>query len=306
MVGIFDCGGVLGKYEIRLKERKVVNMEALNTYKTEKTLAEQMNERLAEMKMTKAEAALKMNYSRAALSQYLNGKYASDPTELEKKVREFLAATGGVAEGQEPENSVPTGAGALKKYAELPRVAYIECDDTMACRDLVEAIENGIGLPKGYGGTIWSRVNRIREFFNTNEGFLLIIDEADKLINKYTQKKMEILRGIFDQSNVGVVIAGEPRLETELKGNLARFANRMDFYYKLKGLSKNEVVDYLEGYEVDEAAMGEMISRATNAQSGCFRLLDRTLNNVLRILKQKGETRITMKIVSEASNMMML
>ena len=85
---------------------------------------------------------------------------------------------------------------ALKKYAELPRVAYIECDDTMACRDLVEAIENGIGLPKGYGGTIWSRVNRIREFFNTNEGFLLIIDEADKLINKYTQKKMEILRGI--------------------------------------------------------------------------------------------------------------
>lgn len=62
MVGIFDCGGVLGKYEIRLKERKVVNMEALNTYKTEKTLAEQMNERLAEMKMTKAEAALKMNW----------------------------------------------------------------------------------------------------------------------------------------------------------------------------------------------------------------------------------------------------
>lgn len=198
MVGIFDCGGVLGKYEIRLKERKVVNMEALNTYKTEKTLAEQMNERLAEMKMTKAEAALKMNYSRAALSQYLNGKYASDPTELEKKVREFLAATGGVAEGQEPENSVPTGAGtlkkkveffesrdfvqtigvcqacqeymglgiivgksgqgkthALKKYAELPRVAYIECDDTMACRDLVEAIENGIGLPMTEEGELF-------------------------------------------------------------------------------------------------------------------------------------------------------
>lgn len=323
-------------------------MEALNTYKAEKTLAEQMNERLAKLKMTKAEAAMKMNYSRAALSQYLNGKYASDPTELEKKVRKFLEASGGMADSPVQEGT-KTGTGilkkkveffesrdfvqtigvcqacqeymglgiivgksgqgkthALKKYAELPRVAYIECDDTMACRDLVEAIENGIGLPKGYGGTIWSRVNRIREFFNTNEGFLLIIDEADKLINKYTQKKMEILRGIFDQSDVGIVIAGEPRLETELKGNLARFANRMDFYYKLKGLSKNEVADYLEGYEVDEAAMGEMISRATNAQSGCFRLLDRTLNNVLRILKAKGETRITMKIVSEASNMMML
>lgn len=30
-------------------------MEALNTYKAEKTLAEQMNERLAELKMTKAD-----------------------------------------------------------------------------------------------------------------------------------------------------------------------------------------------------------------------------------------------------------
>lgn len=321
-------------------------MEALNTYKREKTLAEQMNGRLAELKMTKAEAALRMNYSRAALSQYLNGKYASDPTELEKKIRGFLEESGGTGGSREQEagqagsprkkveffesrDFVQTigvcqacqeymglgiivgksGQGkthALKKYAELPRVAYIECDDTMACRDLVEAIENGIGLPRGYGGTIWKRVNRIREFFNTNEGFLLIIDEADKLINKYTQKKMEILRGIFDQSDVGIVIAGEPRLETELKGNLERFANRMDFYYKLKGLSKREVADYLEGYEVDDAAMGEMISRATNAQGGCFRLLDRTLSNVLRILKQKGESRITMKIMSEASSMMML
>ena len=102
------------------------------------------------------------------------------------------------------------------------------------------------------------------------------------------------------------MIAGEPRLESELKGNLARFANRMDFYYKLRGLSKNEVMDYLEGYEVDDAAMAEMISRAMNPQSGCFRLLDRTLNNVLRILKARGEQRITLKIVSEASSMMML
>lgn len=194
----------------------------------------------------------------------------------------------------------------LKKYAKMPRVAYIECDDTMACRDLVEAIEIQIGMPKGAGGTIWSRVNRIRDFFNANEGYLLIIDEADKLINKYTQKKMEIIRGIFDQSDVGIVIAGEPRLEAEIKGNLARFANRMDFYYKLKGLSEQEVRDYLEGYDVDDAAMMEFISRAQNAQTGCFRLLDRTLSNVLRILKDSGQTKVTMKIVSQASNMMML
>lgn len=328
-------------------------MEATATYTVEKTLREVMLDRLDELHMTRAEAAMKMNYSRSALSQYLNGKYNSDKTGIEKKIMEFLEQAGGLPEqktGQSAQDApanpgiIPlrekiryfesrdfaqtigvcqacqenmglgiivgkSGQGkthALKKYAQLQRVAYIECDDTMACRDLVEAIENGVGLPRGYGGTIWSRVNRIREFFNTNNGFLLIIDEADKLINKYTQKKMEILRGIFDQSDVGIVIAGEPRLESELKGNLARFANRMDFYYKLKGLSKNEVMDYLEGYEVDDAAMAEMISRAMNPQSGCFRLLDRTLNNVLRIMKASGQQRITLKIVSEASSMMML
>lgn len=324
-------------------------MEAVKTYSKEKTLRDILTERLEELHMTKAEAAIKMNYSRPALSQYLNGKYASDPTEIENKIREFLEAsyeeegkgfsvegilkeTGGLKdkiEYFESRDYIQTigvckacqenmglgivigksGQGkthALKKYANLSRVAYIECDDTMACRDLVEAIEIQLGMPKASGGTIWSRVNRIREFFNINEGYLLIIDEADKLINKYTQKKMEILRGIFDQSDVGIVIAGEPRLETEIKGNLTRFANRMDFYYKLKGLSKQEVSEYLEGYDIEENAFAEFAIRATNKQNGCFRLLDRTLNNVIRILKDKGETKVTMKIVSEASNMMML
>lgn len=321
-------------------------MEALKTYTAGKSLAEQMNERLRELKMTKQEAAMKMNYSRPTLSRYLSGTYTSDPTEVEKKIAEFLEATGGMEEagayegtaGASLRNKIEyfesrdyiqtigvcqmcqeqSGLGiivgksgygkthTLQSYAKLPRVAYIECDDTMACRDLVEAIEQQLGIPRGYGGTTWSRVNRIREFFNTNEGYLLIIDEADKLISKYTQKKMEILRGIYDQSNVGIVIAGELKLEAEIKGSLARFANRMDFYYKLKGLTKQEVIDYLEGFDADEAAIGEFISRATNSQNGCFRLLDRTLNNVIRILKEREETKITLKIMSEASGMMML
>lgn len=322
-------------------------MEALEnkTYIVEKTLAQQMTERLKELKMSKAEAAMHMNYSRSALSQYLNGRYASDPAELEKKIKEFLMKTGGIEgvgadsgkeeraklkekmEYFESRDFVQTigvcqacqeysalgiivgksGQGkthTLKKYAQLPRVAYIECDDTMACRDLVEAIEKELGMPKA-AGTIWSRVNRIRDFFNVNRGYLLIIDEADKLINKYTQKKMEILRAIYDQSTVGIVIAGEPRLESELKGNLTRFANRMDFYYKFKGLSQSEVTEYLEGYDIDQAAMGELLSRATNHSNGCFRLLDRTLNNVLRVLKESGKTQITLKVVGEASSMMM-
>lgn len=324
-------------------------MEALNTYRAEKTLAEQMNERLAGLKMTKAEAALKMNYSRAALSQYLNGKYASDPTDIEKAIADFLQRSGGIErqEGDagngkksgmaqvkkkveffESRDFVQTigvcqtcqeymglgiivgrpGLGkthALKKYARLPRVIYIEGNETMNCKDIIRRMESRIGMPRS-SGSIDERMEHIIEFFNVNEGYLIIMDEADKLINKYTQKKLELLRNITDAADVGLVIAGEPVLETLLKTYDKRFTDRMDFYYKLEGLSQQEVVDYLEGFEVDEAAMGEMVSRATNAKSGCFRLLDRTLNNVLRVLKQKGETRISMKVVGEASSMMML
>lgn len=136
---------------------------------------------------------------------------------------------------------------------------------------------------------IWRRVNGIRDFFNTNKGYLLIIDEADKLVSKYTQKKMEILRAIFDQSDVGLVIAGEPKLEAQIKTYLARMANRVDFYVSLKGLDPSEVEGYLEGFEVDPDAMVELKARACNMQTGCFRLLDRTLSNVTRILEERGE-----------------
>lgn len=103
----------------------------------------------------------------------------------------------------------------------------MECDDTMSTKDMVTALEMGLGLPRSTSGSIWSRVNRIRDFLNANEGYLIIVDEADKLINKYTAAKMEILRGIFDQSNVGIVIAGEPKLESDIKTVLERFANRI-------------------------------------------------------------------------------
>ena len=187
---------------------------------------------------------------------------------------------------------------ALREYAKLPRVAYIECDDTMSSRDLVEAIERSIGLPNGYG-TIWRRVNGIREFFNTNRGYLLIIDEADKLVSKYTQKKMEILRAIFDQSDVGLVIAGEPKLEAQIKTYLARMANRVDFYASLRGLAPSEVEGYLEDFNITPDALLELKERACNMRTGCFRLLDRTLSNVGRILAEQGEDTVTVKIIEQ-------
>lgn len=295
-------------------------------------------------KVTIASVASATGYSRPTVSRYLAGKYDADATELEAKLTAYLETLGEAPEAERsplPPGTVGGGRNfyesqdarnilgvcqscqdylgmgivvgrsgygkthTLKQYARLPRVVYVECDDTMSARDLVEAIERTLGLPSGYG-TIWKRVNGIRDFFNTNRGYLLIIDEADKLVSKYTQKKMEILRAIFDQSDVGLVIAGEPKLEAAIKTYLARMANRVDFYASLHGLSEQEVEEYLQGWDMTPEALEELQARARNRQTGCFRLLDRTLSNVRRILAASGGETITLKTIQQASGMMML
>ena len=189
----------------------------------------------------------------------------------------------------------------LKFYAKSPKVCYIECNESMNARDLVKAIEKTLALPH-ITGSIDDRLDNIKDFFNSNSGYLLIIDEADKLITKYTQKKAEILRSIFDQSDVGLVLAGEPTLQKMIKQYIPRMANRVDFSYELLGLSKNEVSKYISGYEFDEEAESEMVRRATNEKNGCFRLLDRTFKNVTRVANGV----VTIDTVRQASSMMLL
>ncbi len=330
-------------------------------------LALAVTERLKKMHGNKAELAILIGCSRSMVSQYLAGKYQSNPETVENALRKWMDETeaeygdgsgtvwsedaGGEApDGQAergPEEAQPqpgrlpekiryfesddfnkviglcqscqedaglgivvgrSGLGktyALQRYAKLPRVCYLECDDTMSSKDMLEEIEERLGLLQD-GGTIHRRVKRIREFLRINHGYLLIFDEADKLMNKYTTAKLEIIRGIFDKVDVGIVIAGEPRLETDLKMHLTRFANRLDFYHKMHGLTRDELTEYLAGWDIDEDAAAELAQRAYAARGGCFRLLDRTLNNVLRVLKERGETKVTLEVVREASGMMML
>lgn len=194
---------------------------------------------------------------------------------------------------------------SLKQYARLPKVIYIECNESMSCRDLIRRIEKQLGLPKRYG-TNDERMEEICEFFNINQGYLMIVDEADKLINKYTIKKIEVLRTIRDSAAVGLVLAGELSLESYLVAYDDRFAKRMDFAYRFHGLTEEEIRRYLNGWAIEDKAMDILIGRAMNSKNGCFRLFDRTLNNIIRIMKEKDQAVVTEKIIGEASAMMML
>ena len=294
---------------------EVTAAERTTIYTNISPLAQRVNNYIQTQHSSIAAVAKDIGYSRTTVSRYLTGKYDSNPNDLESKLTDFLTRQTGEAvdlttplakpEGKTWQTPVffesrdakavlgvcqscqeyiglgivvaRSGYGktyALRQYAKLSRVAYIECDDTMSSRDLVEAIERSIGLPNGYG-TIWRRVNGIREFFNTNKGYL------------------------------GLVIAGEPKLEAQIKTYLVRMANRVDFYASLRGLSPSEVEGYLTDFQIEPEALVELKARACNMQTGCFRLLDRTLSNVRRILKETGEETVTVKTIAQASSMMM-
>ena len=192
---------------------------------------------------------------------------------------------------------------ALKQFAKQQRVRYIECTDAMSNGDLIEAIENALMIGSGLG-TIYRRLNRLREFFSTNTGYLLIIDEADKLVSKATQKKLESLRYLFDGGNVGIVLAGEPALEARIRKYLDRVANRIDYRGELHGLRRSEVQQYLSAYNVTPEAQEELILRATGRQGGCFRLLDRTLRNALDVARE-GDGQVTLDTIRQTRMMMM-
>lgn len=299
---------------------------------------------LADTGMSKSDLSLKIGLSRALLSRYLSDKYDSDPSNIENALADYFMSidaeadkqTDHVTEADNKSRKVAdffasqdamnvlatcdicqkyTGLGVvvgrsgygkthtLKQYAKRDRVCYIECDDSMTCRDMIEAVERAIGIPR-CSGTIWTRVQGIKEFFNINEGYLLIIDEADKLMTKYSAKKMEILRTIYDQCDVGVIVAGEPNLEIMLKSYLPRFANRADYFVKLEGLTGDEIKRYLAEVDIEENALDELIYRGCNSSTGCFRLLNRTIKNLMRMTD--SDKTISSRDIKVASNMMML
>ena len=224
-------------------------MEA-RAYVQEKDLVDQVNEALEELRMNKAELALRMSVSRSMMSQYLNRKYRSDATELEEALRGWLrevhpgtepaenAAEMGGAERplqktdcyesrdyvsvigicrlcqEEATRGIITGRSgygktfSLKKYAQMPRVAYVECNEAMNQKDLIRRLEAALGLPREYG-TIAERLERVADFLTTASGYLLIIDGLDGLacgVSAIASLTMLVVSLLVSDANINVAV----------------------------------------------------------------------------------------------------
>lgn len=304
----------------------------------EMTMREKLRSFMEETGRNIKETAEEAGISRPTLSLYLNGEYNGNTQNVEKKLETYLDRkygfhTGGGTAGvvrnrvglfQTMDASgivntceacqsfhgigVITGASGygktytLRYYARKKKVLYVECIAAMGRRDLLEALREQIGL-HGVRGSVYKQVRAICDLFAEDKGWLIIVDEADKLLTRASVEKMEILRGIYDQSDegVGLVLAGEPELEGRIKGLLPRLESRTGIHTELAGLTPEEVEEYLEGYDVDADALDLLKRRATNRKNGCFRMLDRTINNLVRLMNERGETRISAELMEEVA-----
>lgn len=310
---------------------------------TRNTLRKETRALIEQHELTIQAAADKMGISRPTLSLFLDNKYRGDNQEVAEKVAAFLEDMTGVPhvarirgelvgmqsrgfyQSMDAGNMIracddarrdealvvivgQSGFGktyALKLASKRDKTLYIESNESMSCRDLVEGILAGLGI-RAVNGSIWQKARTAIEHLNEQRGWLLIIDEADKLISRNTIKKVELLRSIFDQAKCGLVLAGEPQLGGLINHQVPRLANRVDMWLDIRGLSSEEIDGYLSDYQVTPEALGELKRRAYGSRSACFRLFDRTLRNCFRLMNDRGETEITLQIVKEASNRMML
>lgn len=311
------------------------------------TLAEQIRTYISTSGKSIKQVAAEADIGRSTLNLYLNGNYASNPVNVEQKIKRYLAAvapssrpsqvTAFPSSGKQLEKrteffessdarsvlavctacqkhssfgliTAKSGYGkthALRYFEKMERVAYVRGSEIMRIQDILRENGAALGLSKTYG-TYYQQMKGIVSFCNTNPGYLIIVDEADKLLSKHSQKKLEIFRDIFDSSSVGVVLCGEPKLQMMLELYMERTSNRIVYQTELTGLTPKELDQYLEGYAITPEALTELRKRGCTGKSSCFRLLSLTLDNVMELLKQTGETTITLPVIHQACSMMAL
>ena len=131
---------------------------------------------------------------------------------------------------------------------------------------------------------------------------LLVIDEADRL----RIAGLEQTRSIFDRGGIGMIMIGMPSIEKRL-ARYPQLYSRIGFVHEFRPLSTSEIRQLLErhwtrpgvrfpGDGIDTVAAASII-RITG---GNFRLLNRLLTQVERILEINALPSVTKEVVEEA------
>jgi DNA transposition AAA+ family ATPase len=131
---------------------------------------------------------------------------------------------------------------------------------------------------------------------------LILIDEADRL----GMNSLEQVRSIFDESDVGLILIGMPGIEKRM-ARLPQFYSRIGFVHEFRPLGTAEVQSLLEsGWAPSGIALPldpfkpDVLGAIIRMTGGNFRLLNRLLTQIERLLKLNEAQTATLEIVDAA------
>ncbi len=136
---------------------------------------------------------------------------------------------------------------------------------------------------------------------------LLVIDEADRV----KPMGLEVLRDLFDRSQMGLMLIGMPGIEKRL-ARYPQFFSRVGFVHEFCALSAGELREIVEeqlrlvkrdGEEdlpTTEALDEEALAAIIRMTSGNFRLIHRLLVQIERILRINHLSKVTKAVVEAA------
>ena len=157
----------------------------------------------------------------------------------------------------------------------------------------------------------WRRAHEVmteRERAQPDPTALIVIDEVDRL--KMTG--LEQVRDIFDRGGIGLVLIGMPGLERRLT-RYAQLYSRIGFVHEFRPLGATEVRTLLAEWRPpgvslpeDLLADSEAVAAIIRITGGNFRLLDRLLTQVGRLLELNELGVVTREVVEAAREVLVI
>jgi DNA transposition AAA+ family ATPase len=168
-------------------------------------------------------------------------------------------------------------------------------------RDWMPSFE---GMPRS-GLTVRQILNQrdAREEQVADPTRLILVDEADRL----RRLSLEQIRDIFDRGGIGVVLIGMPGLEKKL-ARYSQLYSRVGFVHEFRPLNRDDIRDLLRdhwrpadlGLPDDALTDEEGIASIIRITGVNFRLLERLLTQIARILELNGLKVATPDVVEAA------
>lgn len=175
----------------------------------------------------------------------------------------------------------------------LPHAVVLEAWPMMRLGDLLNDIADGIGIKLS-----GSQVQRVRQIERALKGsdVTLVIDEAE-MLRKWDNDKLEVLRKIWDHTNISLIMFGTPMLLSIVsRMNTTQLSRRM-YSVQLRGVTAKEMREALKDYDIDDDAAAELARIAADTDRGGMGTWAQMMQLCLNFAKGG---RITMQLVMEA------